>query len=125
MEWVAYGRPRRQFMAGEEDLAAYVAAVLPRLVEVGATGAIIWCYADYHPDLWERPPCAESRHERFFGLVRPDGPLKPHAEVIRRFAATQPLALARPRRRLELDITPDQYYADPLSHVQRLYRHFV
>ncbi|HEX9374568.1 MAG TPA: hypothetical protein VF897_26365, partial [Roseiflexaceae bacterium] len=34
--WTAYGRPRTQFMASEEDLAAYVDAVLPRLVDVGS-----------------------------------------------------------------------------------------
>ena len=34
-------------MASEEDLAAYLEQVLPRLVEVGAPGAMIWCFADY------------------------------------------------------------------------------
>ncbi len=125
MEWVAYGKPREQFMASEEDLAAYVEEVLVNLVEVGATGAIIWCYADYHPDLWDRPPCAESRHERFFGLVRPDGSLKPHAEVIRRFAATKPVVLEKPRRHLQLEVTPDKYYEDPARHMKRLYEAFI
>src|SRR5690606_32073141 len=37
-EWTAYGSPRKQFMASEEALAEYVAGVLPKLVEVGATG---------------------------------------------------------------------------------------
>ncbi|MEZ4516553.1 MAG: hypothetical protein R3C44_06845 [Chloroflexota bacterium] len=77
-------------MASEEGLAEYIEAVLPRLVEVGATGAVIWCFADYVPELWDRPPCDEAKHERFFGLVRPDGSLKPHAEAIKRFAATHP-----------------------------------
>ena len=124
-EWVAYGRLRHQFMASEEDLAAYIEAVLPKLVEVGATGAMIWCYADYHPSLWDRPPCAESKHERFFGLVRPDGSLKPHAKVLQRFAATNPVALEQPKRRVHLDITPDEYYQDPGRHAQRLYEQFV
>ncbi len=80
--WIAYGKPREQFMASEEALAEYLEQVLAKLIEVGATGAMLWCYADYAPDLWSRPPCDEARHERFFGLVRPDGTLKPHAEVI-------------------------------------------
>ncbi len=88
--WTAYDRTREQFMASEEDLADYIESVLPKLLEVGATGSLLWCYADYSQDLWNRPPCDESRHERFFGLVRPDGSLKPHAEVIKRFAQTQP-----------------------------------
>jgi endo-1,4-beta-mannosidase len=122
-EWTAYGSPRQQFMAGEEELAAYVAAVLPRLVEVGSTGSFLWCFADYHPSLWDRPPCDDggARHERHFGLVRPDGSLKPHAEVIRSFAATSP-TVAPPARALDLDITPDQYYLDPAAHAHRLYQ---
>ena len=89
-EWQAYGLDRTQFMASEQDLADYVRQVLPNLQDSGATGAMIWCFADYAEELWDLPPCGESRHERHFGLVRPDGSLKPHAEVIRQFAATRP-----------------------------------
>ena len=103
----------RQFMASEDDLAAYVAAVLPRLVAVGATGAMLWCFADYRPDLWDGPPLpGESRHERFFGLVRPDGSLKPHAEVLRRFAATHPQVARPPAVKLRPGGSR-QYYRDP------------
>ena len=123
-EWTAYGEPRTQFMASEEALAEYLELVLPRLVEVGATGAVLWCFADYVPGLWDRPPCEESVHERFFGLVRPDGSLKPHAEVIRRFAATNPVV--RPSARtVELDVSPEEYYADPAGHVVRLYEKYL
>jgi endo-1,4-beta-mannosidase len=120
-DWTAYGQPRSQFMASEEDLAAYVEAVLPKLVEVGASGSMLWCFADYIEALWDKPPCSESRHERFFGLVRPDGSLKPHAEVIQRFAATQPTVNPNPPRRVQLDVTPDDYYVDPINHLRRLY----
>lgn len=89
-EWQAYGLDRAQFMASEQDFAEYIRQVLPNIHEVGATGAMIWCFADYAEELWNVPPCGESRHERHFGLVRPDGSLKPHAEVIRQFAATHP-----------------------------------
>ena len=91
-EWTSYGQPRQQFMASEEDFARYLEQTLPRLVEAGALGAMLWCFADYDPALWDRPPCDESWHERHFGLVRPDDTLKPHAEVIRRFAASHPTA---------------------------------
>jgi len=123
-EWTSYGTPRDQFMASESDFADYIAAVLPRLVQVGATGAMIWCYADYVPELYNRPPCAESKHERFFGLVRPDGSLKPHAEVIRRFAESAP-TIQPAIHTLPLDITPDEYYADPAGHVRRLYEVYL
>jgi endo-1,4-beta-mannosidase len=116
--------PRRQFMASEEDLATYVAAVLPRLVEVGATGALLWCFADYDERLWDRPPCDEARHERSFGLVRADGSLKPHAEVLRAFAAARP-RVRPPERTVALDVTAEAYYADPARHARRLYRAYL
>jgi endo-1,4-beta-mannosidase len=119
-EWIGYGAPLRRFMASEEDFAAYVQATLPTLVEVGATGAMLWCFADYIPELWDRPPCSESRHERFFGLVRPDGSLKPHAQVIKAFAATHP-TVQPATRRVELDIPPDEFYRAPEHHTARLY----
>jgi hypothetical protein len=46
--------------------------------------------------------------------------LKPHTEVLRRFAATAPTV--RPAQRpLVLDTTPEEYYQDPASHARRLY----
>jgi endo-1,4-beta-mannosidase len=123
-EWTAYGEPRSQFMASEEDFAAYIEQVLPRLLDVGALGAVLWCFADYVPELYERPPCKESRHERFFGLVRPDGSLKPHAEVIRDFAAAG--HKVRPATRtVNLETSPERYYEDPLGQATRLYDVFV
>lgn len=123
-KWTAYGQPREQFMASEEDFAAHITEVLPKLVEAGAVGAMLWCYADYIPELYDRPPCLEAHHERFFGLVRPDGSLKPHAEVIKRFAATQP-KIQPAQRGVTLDISPELYYQDPLAHAKRLYQKFL
>lgn len=119
-EWTSYGTPRRLFMASEEALATYVGEVLPRLVDVGATGALIWCFADYAPELYDRPPCDESWHERYFGMVRADGALKPHAQVIQRFAETDPHVKAA-RRRVTLDMTAGEYYRDPLANALSAY----
>ncbi|XWX04585.1 cellulase family glycosylhydrolase [Aggregatilineales bacterium SYSU G02658] len=122
-EWVSYGgQPRTQFMASERALAEYVEAVLPRLQQVGATGAMLWCFADYHESLWDRPPCDPhgATHERHFGLVRPDGTLKPHAEVIRRFAQAQPCVLPA-ERTVTLPISPAEYYTAPADYAQALY----
>jgi endo-1,4-beta-mannosidase len=112
-------------MAGEEVFADYVAATLPRLVDVGSTGAFLWCFADYASELWDRPPCEDSgaRHERHFGLVRPDGTLKPHAEALKAFAATNPEVIA-PKRAVVLDVDPDEYYENPAGHARRLYESF-
>jgi endo-1,4-beta-mannosidase len=125
-EWNAYGMDRTQFMAGEEALAEYVRQVLPRLVDVGSPGAFLWCFADYAPHLWDRPPCddAGAKHERHFGVVRPDGSLKPHADVIRRFAETNP-TVQPASRTVELDISADDYYNDPAGHARRLYASYL
>jgi len=121
--WMAAGTERRQFMASEEAAAEYIAAVLPRLVEVGALGALIWCFADYHRSLWERPPFQDARHERFFGLIRPDGSLKPHALILRDFAATHPVVQPAPAH-ARMTIDPDTFYRDPMAHLPGLYRQF-
>lgn len=123
-EWQVDGKLRKQFMASEDNFAHYIEAVLPQLVAVGATGALLWSFADYVPQLWDRPPCDQSHHERFFGLVRPDGTLKPHADVIRRFAKTHP-TVQPATRTVALEISPDTFYQSPMQHVLALYRQFT
>jgi endo-1,4-beta-mannosidase len=117
-EWQAYGLDRSQFMASEEDFAEYMRLVMPRIQDVGAVGAFVWCFADYATELWDVPPCAESRHERHFGLVRPDGSLKPHAEVIKQFAAGNPLVKPVPDYARFPGLTGSQYYAQTLDEYQ-------
>lgn len=121
------GSERQQFFPSEEDGARYFEEVLPKLHQLGALGAFAWCYADYATDLWDRPPCDEFIHERFFGIVRPDGSLKPHAEVIRRFAALnlkiQPQNQA-PGGKVALDVSPEEYYKNPRAHLERLFKKF-
>jgi len=119
-EWVGYGKPNNQFMASEDALAEYFAGVLPKLVEVGATGAVTWCFADYHKSLWDRPPCSESWHERFFGIIRPDGTLKPHAKVLRDFAATYP-KVKPAERRISLPYPPADFYNNTWDYLLDLY----
>ncbi len=73
--------------------------------------------------MWDRPPCAESVHERFFGLVRPDGTVKPHARAMQQFAATRP-TVQLATRTVALDLSPDDYYRDAYAHAARLYKAF-
>jgi endo-1,4-beta-mannosidase len=122
-EWESRGATISQIMLSEATLAQHLAEVLPRLVEVGSTGAMVWCFADYHESLWDRPPCDSKWHERHFGLVRPDGSLKPHARAIRDFIATRPL-IAAPSTRARMEVDGDGFYADPAGAVRRLYADF-
>jgi endo-1,4-beta-mannosidase len=119
-EWIGYGSETKQFMASEEALAGYISAVLPRLVDAGVSGALSWCFADYHPSIWDRQPFVESRHERFFGIVRPDGSLKPHAQVIRDFAATNPMVMPA-KRKITLPYQSSEYYHYYLEKFMDLY----
>ncbi len=107
------GREREQFMASEEDFAEFLRLTIPKLQDSGATGAMLWCYADYIPELWNKPPCDNAIHERFFGLVRPDGSLKPHAKVIQEFAKTNQQVKPNPDY-AKITIDPDDFYKKPL-----------
>jgi endo-1,4-beta-mannosidase len=120
------GKPLAQYLASEEEGAAYYARVLERLAASGAAGAYAWCYADYDAALFERAPFDRARRERSFGLVRSDGSEKPGAAAVRAFArelehdrvsfgSSAPL----------LDVTPDVYYAAPDAHFRRLYERWL
>jgi endo-1,4-beta-mannosidase len=122
-EWQALGQPWSQIMLSEETLAEHLADVLPRLVEVGACAALLWCYADYDRTIWDEPPCDTKLHERHFGLVRPDGSLKPHADVVRDFVATGPRIQA-PSARARMDVDSEDFYADPAAMLPGLFEAF-
>jgi endo-1,4-beta-mannosidase len=120
------GRPLPQYLASEEQAATYYQEVLERLVATGAAGAYAWCYGDYHPSLFDRPPLDRAIRERTFGLVRADRSPKPAArvftELARRRAAGTLSVGARPRF---LDVTQDEYHADPAGQFRRLYRRWL
>lgn len=124
-KWVeTNGRDHEQFMASEEDFAEFLSLTIPKLQDSGATGAMLWCYADYVPELWDLPPCQNSRHERYFGLVRPDGSLKPHAKVIQEFAKTNPQVKPIPAY-AKLTVNADEFYKEPLGYLIDLYQQYL
>jgi endo-1,4-beta-mannosidase len=118
------GRPKPQFLASEEDAAAYYDAVLTRLSALRVPAALAWCYADYTPDLWDRPPLDRAIRERTFGLVRADGSEKPAVAVIKRhIAAPSPPQIPVPD---VLDgLSPDAYFQDPGRHFQECYTRWL
>ena len=114
---------RKVFYASEEDAAEYYAGVLPRLQKVGALGAFCWCFPDYDQSLWSRPPCDFQPFERFFGLWRPDGSLKPMGQVVRDFAAQMP-QVRQAQKTVNLPCSADEYYRDPWNIQKGLYETF-
>jgi len=125
MKWTeTNGHEREQFMASEEDFAEFLSLTIPKLQESGATGAMLWCYADYIPELWDLPPCQNAVHERFFGLVRPDGSLKPHARVIQEFSKTSPQVKPIPDY-AKFTVDADEFYADPAPFLLDFYTQYL
>ena len=125
MKWTeTNGREREQFMASEEDFAEFLRLTIPKLQDSGATGAMLWCYADYVTELWGKPPCLNAVHERFFGLVRPDGTLKPHAKVIQQFAETNPQVKPIPDY-AKITVDADEFYKEPLGYLIALYQQYL
>jgi hypothetical protein len=88
-------------------------ASCPRLQRMGCLGAFAWCFPDYHQSLWDRPPCDFQAFERFFGLYRPDGSIKPMGKVVSEFAKGKPTVAPSAEKTVPLPVPPDEYYRDP------------
>ncbi|HUQ42135.1 MAG TPA: hypothetical protein VM052_06520 [Candidatus Limnocylindrales bacterium] len=98
----------------------FVAEALDLLYEAGTTGAMLWCFADYAPAIWDRPPLDVAPHERFFGLWRADGTPKPAARHLARYAQIE--------RRAPAAAWPEgdraTFYDDPGVNIKRLYERY-
>ena len=122
------GSPLSQYLASEDEGATYYEEVLERLVRTGASGAYAWCYGDYDPQIFDRPPISTAIRERTFGIVRADGSEKPAADVFRRFKKRRDNGeLPSPESPVApvLDVSADEYYAYPATHFARLYSAWV
>jgi endo-1,4-beta-mannosidase len=117
------GQPKMQYLASEEEGATYYREVVERLIATGAAGAYAWCYPDYDPSLFGRPPLKITVRERTFGIVRADGSEKPAADVFRKLRQRRDAGkLARAAIAPILDVTADEYYRTPAEHFNRLYK---
>src|SRR5687767_3429517 len=120
------GQRLPQYLASEEEGARYYDEVLERLVDTGAAGAYAWCYADYDPRLFDRPPLDRAIRERSFGLLRADGSEKPAADVFRQWRRRRDAgATSQGVVPKVLDLAADEYYADPARHFRRLYARWL
>jgi endo-1,4-beta-mannosidase len=116
------GQPAGEGQVSERDAADYMARTLDRLQGMGCIGALVWCYADYGPELFDSPPLDVATHERSFGMWRADGTPKPVvAEVTARQGLGRlPVAPDRPW----LDITRAEFTEDRRRHLVRLYERY-
>lgn len=73
-------------LADEQRAGEFVRDVLPVARDAGATGALIWCFADYDPSMYGDITFAGWPHERYFGIFDARGRLKATGEALRNFA---------------------------------------
>jgi hypothetical protein len=120
------GQPRTQYLASEDEAAAYYEAVLDGLARTGAAGAYAWCFGDYDATLFDRPPFATAVRERTFGLVRADGSEKPAVDVFRKFRRRRDAGMISEAPVAPvLDMSADDYYLAPARNFERLYARWL
>jgi hypothetical protein len=106
----------------EREAAAYIDRGLRALHDIGTGGAMLWCYADYDPRLWQEPPFDLAAHERWFGLWRADGRPKPAVAKVAAHAGTSRVGPSDDWR--WIDLQPGEFYQNPRAHLTRLYSRF-
>jgi hypothetical protein len=106
----------------EDAAAAYTARALEALRGSGCVGAMLWCYSDYDPALWNSPPLDLAPHERSFGLWRADGSPKPSVAAITAFVGAERMDAAEADA--WIDIHRDEFLLNPRTQLPRLYRRY-
>jgi endo-1,4-beta-mannosidase len=120
------GDPEAERIAGsslltEDEAARYTAAAFDRLRTAGATGGLVWCYADYDRAIWSEPPLDRAPHERHFGLWRADGTPKPAAATLAGAGGRRLPPPPVPWSDAEREI----FYRSPRDTLVRLYREYT
>lgn len=115
-------RPPSPLFVDEEAAAAYTQRALGALRDAGCAGAMVWCFTDYDPAIWGKPPIDLAVHERSFGLWRADGSPKPAVAAIQAFVGTTRLDLSGGLGWIDID--PHEFSVDPGRHLRRLYRRY-
>jgi len=114
--------PDAPTLIDEEAAAAYTATALEELRRAGCLGAMLWCYSDYDPALWETPPLDLAPHERTFGLWRVDGAPKPAVAAVAAFVGAE--RCGAEDADTWIDIDRSEFGRDPGAQLPRLYRRY-
>jgi len=116
------GEQKRQYLASDVEGGRYYREVLEKLARSGSLGAFGWMFSDYDPSLWQKPPFKVNVHERFFGLTRYDGTVKPSGEAMREFAQRVAAGELPQRTVAPLKLDVDAWYSDPQGNFDRLFQ---
>ena len=106
----------------EDEVAEFVGESLANLHRFKIIGGFWKSFGDYHPSIWNWPPLDRNIPERFFGLVRHDGSIKPAAAVFKSVPSE-----TEEEEELSwkwIDVGEEEYYQDPRQHLGRLYQRF-
>lgn len=108
------------FVLVEEQRAArYTERALSALRGAGCLGAMLWCYTDYEPAIWHKPPLDVATHERSFGLWRADNSPKPSVNIVKGFSGADRVPV--PGGYAWIDIKAEEFWTDSTNHISRLY----
>ena len=101
--------------------------MLEKLFRVGSLGAFAWCFSDYDPRLWDRPPLDRAIRERTFGITRADGSVKPAGKEFQRFArrVKGDRLEGWGSERITLPVSAEEYYRDPELHFREMYAWYL
>jgi hypothetical protein len=96
---------------------------LEQIRNSGMMGALVWCYADCAPALWQEPPFDLSPRERSFGIMRHDRIPKSSQPLFQMFKGLQrgPISAQWPEW---IDVSLEEYGQDPSGQIRRLYRRY-
>ncbi len=112
----------RQYFAADDPGGVFYRDTLTKLARCGSLGAFAWMFSDYDPSLWSLPPFDSNEHERFFGLTRYDGTVKPSGRAMSEMAA-QVRENGLPARTVEPpELDADAWYRDPRTSFESLFR---
>ena len=116
-------RERKLGLVSEGEAQVYLERALEQILNAGMMGALVWCYADCVPVLWDEPPFALSPRERTFGIMQHDRTPKSAQPLFRTFKGLQrrPSPAQAPEW---IDIRLEEYGQDPSGQIQRLYRRY-
>ena len=120
-EQSASGRARSPLVE-EDAAAAYTSRALEALRRAGCLGAMLWCYSDYDPALWESPPLDLAPHERTFGLWRADGSPKPSVAAVAAFVGAERCTAGQADGWIDID--RNEFLLNPRAQLPRLYRRY-
>lgn len=104
----------------EEEIAEYYRRSLSLLFSFGAKMVLLWCYSDYGPAWWDKPPFKEKVHERYFGLKSWTGREKPYSRVGQEININQ----FRQPNFSWIDLEREAYFENPKENMRKLFISF-